>query len=564
MATTLIYNNIVLDKALTLAYHKNAVYDGPNYIYTTHRIRVQGEFNPARWAYTSGGNALQNQPPGRTPDTMPAVTENAIRDALMRPRGKLVFLNGNFEQLVSPPGIQALPVQLDGAGQLTVDKNLGPVTITDATDGPFPVDAQIVRIIGTKTFIVTFTIETHINETYRYAGSRGTRASPILSNIWEVSESHDRDFRATRSFRGRAVFHGGVLKARGHIADQYRASVVPMAAEGFAREQEEFTLAPDGLTLSYQIRDVEQHSQLTERATRVGATRIEAVQTYTTKQPSAADAIGEVLLGTMGGASSAFTTRGLGGGSLGAITSFAGALGQVAMNNVAQVVGSVTVKVWGDRHSNRADLHKIAITAVRYPIAYIESIPHALTITIGHNLIDRAVEVRADYAAARQSARQIVDEGQDILWLTNPILMSRFIWNVGVIPEQYPPPPINQFPQLVQSGRFLVNDYVNQPAPRPPEWPYGNSPFFLTNPTWVEWYNLPPGSVNNKWGRAVRTATRPQARSAFNNSPNQNQRVVGISPSPGGQQEQPATVAPVDEQQALVFFGPPVVVQPNA
>jgi hypothetical protein len=168
---------------------------------------VQGVYDPRGTCYSTGENDPANvrKDDGRNP----SFTDLNIRHQLAQPRGRLVFtaagtdLIGNPDLFVDglanddltilespPPGEEGLHTGLSGS------------FVTDCNNGPLVLAQQVTRITGTRSWLVTITVQASVNESYRFYSSPAV----LLSHVWSASEDIDRDGWSTRTIRGQATF----------------------------------------------------------------------------------------------------------------------------------------------------------------------------------------------------------------------------------------------------------------------------------------------------------------------------------------------------------------------
>src|SRR5262249_32912422 len=116
-------------------FKKQAVYSGPTY--TTSRIvlGIEGYYNPSLNSFSSGrpNPVVPLLPQGHLPPVVgvpPYLTDIALRHRLLQPRKLLLVTIGGITWLRSP---------------------LLATYITDAANGPTPIDADVVQVHGFKT-----------------------------------------------------------------------------------------------------------------------------------------------------------------------------------------------------------------------------------------------------------------------------------------------------------------------------------------------------------------------------------------------------------------------------
>ena len=139
------------DIQLAAPYEMEAVYNGPDYLYTRHRLSIRAVLNPMGMSVlnnqvtkNSAGNYGTNQP-----GQLPAQTLEAIRLDLMQPRQMLLFLDGpsrgmGGQLLVVPP--QAKQVSFP-----TLTSQVSTTLFTIPTDDDTPVTDAITLTGGTAS-----------------------------------------------------------------------------------------------------------------------------------------------------------------------------------------------------------------------------------------------------------------------------------------------------------------------------------------------------------------------------------------------------------------------------
>jgi hypothetical protein len=217
----------------TTTFNQEAQYDSSNsdYLYTKVTITVRGLIN----------TDLAPSNPGETP----AQTLARIRKCLLSQCGLLVFNNGAANMITSPQ---------NGANE-------------DAKHGPFPISLSVAQITE-ATFIVDYTITTYIIECC------SNESLPYISHRWSETLNINQDMYTRRSIRGLIIFRADQINSKkfdnGLFPDQYRALIPPnfTILPNNVREQVEWTVAEDGLSLAYSIVDMEQYTAPPGGATR--------------------------------------------------------------------------------------------------------------------------------------------------------------------------------------------------------------------------------------------------------------------------------------------------------
>lgn len=262
-----IYNDIPLLILQANMINRQAIYAGPDYLYTRHTLQLSCVFNPAVMAYLPSAQGVLVG--GRPPDPQatfgvgPAVTDAALRTWLLEPRRALYWVMGatNYPQSSLPVLLFQSP-NVDGAQ-------------VDANNGPTPLFCNVNRRVGSKTFLVNVMYQTDVNEINSY----NTSLPPaILSNRWSMSQSLNEQFFAVRTIHGQVVFRTDVLQALGALPDDFREWFFFPVPGGFKRTGINVSQNADGTAISYTIIDTEQEiSVLSAAQTLFGVVKIEGV-----------------------------------------------------------------------------------------------------------------------------------------------------------------------------------------------------------------------------------------------------------------------------------------------
>lgn len=217
--SVLTYNKVSLPFTYTTQFEQSDVYDDSDTdrLYTKYQISVSAVVNTAY-----AGIA------GVAGDT-PAAMMIAMRNKLMEPRKFLTFTVG---------GIDLIPSSGSTKG-----------TGADMKNGPHPQYFNCTRLTN-ETFLVHYSIITHI-----YTGEDGKVAkNNAVSNRWTETVDIDGRNYTTRTRSGKVVIRANC----GSIADKLRFPMAVLGVpQGFLRVSSNYTISPDGLTLSYTVVDRE-------------------------------------------------------------------------------------------------------------------------------------------------------------------------------------------------------------------------------------------------------------------------------------------------------------------
>lgn len=228
------YNDFELGIERVVRWEQRAVYDesGVDFLYNHITIGVQCVVSPAELATKTAEGAWA------------PVTIADLRSLLMIPRRDLLVRIGDYTVIQSP------------AERPNADRPFQ----TDCKNGPQPLAFNVLHIIGPKTAICYYEIETWVNDCV------DALTPVLLSHRWEMAHEIDDRFYTTRTISGTAVFRSDFLlddPIRGNrTPDNFRTYFNHPIPDNFKRDSVRVTASPDGLALRYQIRDVEQDVNL--------------------------------------------------------------------------------------------------------------------------------------------------------------------------------------------------------------------------------------------------------------------------------------------------------------
>lgn len=198
-----------------------------------------------------------------------------LKRRLLQPRQPLVVTVGTTEVLRSPAIAlkRGMPVR-----SVRINDRTTEVHYTDARTGPHPISCDVTSILGTKTFVGTFTIETWLVD-----GDLGNRPlgtpepqywSALVSHRWEMSNEFSRDCLNTRTISGRAVFRGDFLYEPDPVRlglrqikrkpSDYIGYLNHPLPDNYERVAVRTNVSGDGLSLAYTIVDQERASIISE------------------------------------------------------------------------------------------------------------------------------------------------------------------------------------------------------------------------------------------------------------------------------------------------------------
>lgn len=331
--TSIEYGGIVFTVIKTLAYKRQPIWDGPNYLYTRHKFHVRGVLNPLATSYDwGGGPALLGITPPVAPVNAP-ITDGWIRQQLAKERQQLIVRNGDTIVLQSPrPGF---PV--------------------DCSFGPFPSTYDVVYCGGIKTYLIEFAVETDIDESYLYGDTKLGPSPPrtMLSHLWSITDGMTLDYFTTRTIRGHAIFNAEQLVTLGANADDFRYYLFHATPNGMRRDQIEVNITEDGTTCEYTIVDREVYAPLT---TNRFISRIEATHRVSLDRTDPVLAEIQKIFGA------ALTA----GGAVGArpghdVASGVRAAAMATYQNMPKLTHHIHVKVFGNNNASRDTLRAVAV-----------------------------------------------------------------------------------------------------------------------------------------------------------------------------------------------------------
>lgn len=211
------YNGITLDAASIRICNRQAIVNGPDYIYTSYELHVRAVYNPK---YPGNSN------------NSPVQYDQLIRHKLAQVR-------------------QSLKIEIQTGGKQP--RTWVEIDGEDAQLGPIPVLHNVVQIIGTKTWLVDFGIRFSVNE----CSDLSPTPSVLLSNRWDQSQVFDQQYYAAVRVAGRAVFRTDLLAQRRLTADQLRQWLLLPVGFGMKREQLSVSQSQDGAAIRYEFVDLQ-------------------------------------------------------------------------------------------------------------------------------------------------------------------------------------------------------------------------------------------------------------------------------------------------------------------
>jgi hypothetical protein len=222
------YNNITINflELRTQEYSAELQYDpthkDPLYYHVT--LRLAGVIQPYMIS--------SNKPPiiggVRAPGDRLGISIPNLQRALLEPRQQLVYRVGPDVVLTSP---------------LTLDT--GQVLASDCRGGPIPGHCKITEIIGDKSAMFSYSIETWVSTCDNY----------ILSNRWRSSCSIDQEGYTTRTTSGVAITRKDYIDFAMVNIDVWRQYLFVPVSDGLQRTGIQVNMNEDGTELNYTVTD---------------------------------------------------------------------------------------------------------------------------------------------------------------------------------------------------------------------------------------------------------------------------------------------------------------------
>jgi hypothetical protein len=402
------YNGITINNdglpGETLGVRRRAVMDGAgNYLRTDCDLRAKGYYNPSLVSYQLGApnparpNAVQGQ------DAVD--TDVAIRHRLLQPHCVLAYRVNSKDSLASP-------LALVFGNNDPDDPTL--FYASDVANGPFPLECNIERVVGTKSFWIDFTVRTHINECKagRFS-SPNNQPNVLLSHTWEMASSTDQDHFSTRTIRGRAIFRRDILERFQQPAgaapvqampDDFRSYFVHPVPQSMQRVGIDVNPLMDGCTIDYTVID-------RERATNIIATnwpnvtRIEAVSNIGMRSPGWERAAqeGAIFLldtaETIGAGIEALASPGGAAFAAQLATRLSRSFIELPGRILPRMTGRLSIRVWGNRRSNRRQLADCGYTVLQFIFGAFTRLVAARNEEFSEDLMGKFVSLNCEVEA---------------------------------------------------------------------------------------------------------------------------------------------------------------------
>jgi hypothetical protein len=455
--STLFYNGITLELVKTLGYQRRFEMDGHAYLWTRHRLVVQGVYNPRATSYSGPDPGA----PAATPGCAPPCTDAAIRHRLSQPQKKLIYsaAPAPAATVALPPGSPVVldcPPSLDpNAPNFSTNTNLDRY-FTDANNGPRPFHLNLREMLGLKTWFVEFGVECCVNECYRPFG----KPPILLAHMWRMRSDMDRDGFTTRHVSGHYVFRTDALLDNLATPDDFRDVLAHPIPPNFERRGVVCEQNEEGNRVDYQFLDREVSHNITVRnVTRIEA-YVQAGQAIPSPEGAARNFVNELIRG--GGPA-------LRGASARAL------VGLLPVGSVRLVV-----RVWGNRNARRTSLLDTAarVVAVKFPQG-IESRqnrgPFAEDVDVTMDLMGRYVQVEATYTAGPFGNALTVASGAQL----GDVFPELFDMEVGDVATRSERPGRAPVPGTITRGTYLgaLVAQLLKTSCRNPSYPPNHTPY---------------------------------------------------------------------------------------
>jgi len=364
--STFTYRGIDLQMCHVTHYERRMKFDGPQFLWAEHQISVRGVYSPETTCYRVEGGDANNvvKDLGRNP----AFTDQAIRDMLTQPRGKLVFTGAGPDANGAPnlflDGLQhdsLVIVESPPPGKQGLVGEAG--FLLDCNNGPRILRHNVQRILGTRLWDVELTALVCLNEAYKYYSSPAV----LLSHQWTAIEDIDRDGWSTRTIRGHAIFRTDRLTQMQAKVDDFREALGHPIPDNCQRMGIQVVAHEDGNRVDYRFVDTFK----SHRIIPPNITHIAAVARLHQSQPGSVNqALGAISI--------------IGGG-LGTIGGGLRGLGREVAGMLPTRSHVFSIQVWGNEKATRYDLVKTALAILRAkkpPAASIVHPQESLTLTV--------------------------------------------------------------------------------------------------------------------------------------------------------------------------------------
>lgn len=284
----LVYNGIEIEVLDVQRWTRDDVMDdsGVDALCVRERISVTGLINGQLdfWGRLQGMSYVKNplasqNPPRGLPPTVPQntlppeiakfpnrpiLTDNAIREHLLKPRRKLIAYT------TTPAGVEIL---LESPAR---DK------LTDERNGPFVTGLELTPLGDAVTFMVAVTFETFTPVCEHSAA--------LVSNRWSSTHVLDETHHLNISYEGVSHFRASVLHANKINPDRLRTFLVPPIPVGFRRVNVVTQGSSDGLQIRWSCTDTQMDHQFVA-GVEAGGVWLDTKFTHSISVPGATEGI---------------------------------------------------------------------------------------------------------------------------------------------------------------------------------------------------------------------------------------------------------------------------------
>lgn len=281
--------------------------------------------------------------------------EATVRHFLTQPRLKLKYVIGGKTLLESPVGDD----------------------VVDCSNGPKPLAFVIQKVNGVNTANISFTIQTDLQESHLWGGSKFA----VLANSYSMEHIIDHDLYSIRKVTGVVQFRSDVLLKNDLSPDDFREIINIPTPSSMKRDLIKCRLMPDSLKMEYSFIDREVHFRLDNSVYKDSVkqapdlasaqfipiyssqccplpdvpypfmkniTRVSVIQNITILQTDPATAAGSAMNAAAPTGGHTWFSRGM------------QALG-VAGSSIPQIEENLTVQVYGNNFSEKRDLEYCAL-----------------------------------------------------------------------------------------------------------------------------------------------------------------------------------------------------------
>ena len=265
--TTVWYGNVQLHNCKTLGWSQEIVYDDSktDQMFVRYKLRFECLLHAqayAQWSKTDGSIPIFTGD-FNSNELAHADSCMSLREMLRRlksPRQELRVTMGNNIML------DVRPFTASGGGGDTEGIWL------DVENGPKPQRVEVTQLTtGQIAGAAVFTLNFEIDCTCLLCPSGNVNF--VISNRWSIGESMDANFFTTRSITGKMRVASAALNAE--IA---RLLILPSLEYGFRRDSIDYSVAADGLEVTYTVKDRQVYQAAPWPCTRMEGTHTESTK----------------------------------------------------------------------------------------------------------------------------------------------------------------------------------------------------------------------------------------------------------------------------------------------